>query len=184
MITKWLDKWAENTSRKKARLTSRRSFIAGFGTTLVGASAYPLLPVWRNSAQAADTKDIPNNLPKERSPSEDPGDPNSCEYWRYCAIDGYLCSCCGGTKTSCPPGTKMAPITWIGTCRNPADGKNYIISYNDCCGKSACGRCQCVRNERDTPAYMAANSNNINWCSGGPADVVYNCSTAIVLGIE
>ncbi|NIB44707.1 methylamine dehydrogenase (amicyanin) light chain [Pseudomaricurvus alkylphenolicus] len=181
MLFKWFDKLTENTTRQSARLTSRRSFLASVGTVLVGTAAYPLLPVWRNGAQAASQAGAD---PKEVSPGQDPGDPESCEYWRYCAIDGYLCSCCGGTKTSCPPGTQMAPITWIGTCRNPADGKDYIISYNDCCGKSACGRCQCIRNENDTPAYLPANSNNINWCSGGPADVVYNCSTAIILGIQ
>ena len=182
MIVKWFDKKAESATRKTARKTSRRSFLAVLGTSIAGSAAMPLLPVWRSNAHAESTEK--SMQPQEIAPSEDPGNPESCEYWRYCAIDGYLCSCCGGSKTSCPPGTQMSPITWIGTCRNPADGKDYIISYNDCCGKSACGRCQCVRNENDTPAYMPANSNNINWCSGGPADVVYNCSTAIVLGVK
>ena len=40
------------------------------------------------------------------------------------------------------------PLTWIGTCLNPADGVHYIISYNDCCGKTSCGRCLCNRNEK------------------------------------
>lgn len=180
MLFKWLDKTTELASRKTASQTSRRSFIATVGTAVIGTGALPLLPVWRSGAHA-QTNDV---QPQEVSPSEDPGNPESCEYWRYCAIDGFLCSCCGGTKTSCPPGTTMSPITWIGTCQNPADGKDYIISYNDCCGKSGCGRCGCQRNENDTPAYMPANSNNVNWCSGGPADVVYNCSTAIVLGVK
>jgi len=185
MFFKWLDNKAEQASRKSARRTSRRSFVATLGTAVVGSSALPLLPVWRNNAQAStNTPTGTSEQFQDVAPKNDPGNPESCEYWRYCAIDGFLCSCCGGTKTSCPPGTTMSPITWIGTCRNPADGKDYIISYNDCCGKSACGRCQCVRNENDTPAYMPANSNNINWCSGGPADVVYNCSTAIVVGVE
>jgi methylamine dehydrogenase light chain len=178
MFYKWLDKFTEKSTRTSARSTSRRSFLANIGTVLVGASAYPLLPVWRNSAHAST---VPN---KDQGPAVDPGDPNSCDYWRHCAIDGYLCSCCGGTKSSCPPGTIMSPITWIGTCRNPGDGRDYIISYNDCCGKSACGRCACVRNENDSPAYIPQTSNNINWCSGSPADVVYNCSTAIVLGVK
>ena len=43
----------------------------------------------------------------------------------------------------------MSPITWIGTCENPVDGKSYIISYNDCCGKSSCGNCLCMRSEGD-----------------------------------
>jgi methylamine dehydrogenase light chain len=76
----------------------------------------------------------------------------------------------------------MSPITWIGTCRNPADGKNYIISYNDCCGKSSCGSCLCTRNESDTPIYRPQTANDINWCLGTES-AVYNCSTAIVLGV-
>ena len=79
------------------------------------------------------------------------GDPTSCDYWRYCAVDGFLCSCCGGTANSCPPGTEQSPITWIGTCQNPVDGIDYIVSYNDCCGKSSCGNCLCQRNEGDRP---------------------------------
>ena len=55
----------------------------------------------------------------------------------------------------CPPGTDMSPVTWIGTCHNPSDGKDYVISYNDCCGKSSCGRCFCNRNERDIIAVSA-----------------------------
>ncbi len=165
------DQWFEQGARRSARRTSRRSLVRGIGALLIGAGAYPLLPVWRSAAHAAQS-------------GEDPGDPQDCSYWRYCAIDGYLCSCCGGSVTSCPPGTVMSPVTWVGTCRNPGDGKDYIISYNDCCGKSACGRCQCMRNEGDTPAYRPATSNNINWCAGSPADVVYNCSTAIIIGVE
>ena len=38
-------------------------------------------------------------------------------------------------------------MTWVGTCRNPNDGKDYLISYNDCCGVTMCGRCFCNHNE-------------------------------------
>ena len=65
------------------------------------------------------------------------GDPADPHYWRYCSIDGFLSSACGGTVSSCPPGTEMASLTWLGTCRNPEDGKDYVISYNDCCGKAS-----------------------------------------------
>ncbi len=163
-----VDTLLERTTRKLARKTSRRGFLARLGVALTGAAALPLLPVMRQMALASEN---------------DPGDPKSCEYWRYCAIDGFLCTCCGGTKSSCPPGTVMSPITWVGTCRNPGDGKDYIISYNDCCGKTYCGRCQCMRDEGDRPIYDPANSNNINWCAGSDADIVYNCSTAIIVGV-
>lgn len=167
----WLDRLTETGSRRVAQHSSRRSWLRGIGTLLVGSAAMPLLPVAR--ASAADASPA---MPA------DPGDPDSCDYWRYCAIDGFLCSCCGGSQNECPPGTEMSPITWIGTCRNPADGKNYIISYNDCCGKSSCGACLCNRNESDRPIYRPQSANDINWCLG-TTSAVYNCSTAIIIGV-
>ena len=97
-------------------------------------------------------------------------------------MDGFLCTCCGGSHTSCPPGTEMAPMTWVGTCRNPADGRDYIIAYNDCCGKSTCNRCMCNRNEGDLPNYFPSKSNDINWCMGS-SNNVYHCTTTILLGL-
>jgi len=83
----------------------------------------------------------------------------------------------------CPPGTDMSPVTWIGTCHNPGDGKDYVISYNDCCGKSACGRCFCNRNEGDTALFQPGQSNDYNWCSGNSkANIPYHCSTARIVG--
>ena len=161
-----LDRIMERMTRTAARSMSRRSFFARMGAAGIAASL-PLLPVSR--AKAA------------QQPGES-GDPQSCDYWRYCAIDGFLCSCCGGSTSTCPPGTEPSPITWVGTCRNPVDGKDYVISYNDCCGKSACGRCLCNRNEGDTPVHQPSSSNDINWCLGTDVGIVYNCSTAVVMG--
>lgn len=170
---KWLDRWTEGSVRAVARRTSRRSLLAGLGTILVGAAALPVLPVARGEQPKGDPK----------GGGADPGDPSSCDYWRHCAIDGFLCSCCGGSQTTCPPGTEMSAVTWIGTCHNPADGRNYVISYNDCCGKSSCGRCFCNRNERDTPMYQPGQSNDYNWCSGNSsANIPYHCSTARIVG--
>jgi len=152
------------------------------GALLVGGAAIPLLPVARASAATPSTGMYPGVAAQDSGQAGDPGDPSQCDYWRYCAIDGFLCSCCGGTKNSCPPGTEMSPITWIGTCLNPEDGKSYIISYNDCCGKTSCGRCLCNRNERDTPIYRAQTNNDTNWCLGTSSSV-YTCSTAIILGV-
>jgi len=67
MITKWLDEITERSTRKKARQTSRRGFLQGIGVFLVGATAYPLLPVFRNGAFAAE----PSSLVEE-------GDTNNC----------------------------------------------------------------------------------------------------------
>ena len=151
--------------------------LARIGAILVGSAAYPLLPVAR---AAADDDRMP--APDDAALRGDVGDPTSCNYWRHCAIDGFLCSCCGGTQNACPPGTEMSPVTWIGTCRNPGDGKDYVISYNDCCGKHICGLCFCHTNKGDKPIYYPSRSNDINWCYG-TKNVIYNCSTAIVLGV-
>ena len=174
MSNRWLDKVTENTSRTMARKGSRRSFLTGLGAFLVGTGLTSVLPVFRSNAFAQTGS---SSFPDE-------GDPKDCNYWRYCAIDGYLCSCCGGSVNQCPPGTVPSDITWIGTCRNPTDGKDYIISYNDCCGKSACGRCMCQRDHGDTPVYRPQNTNNVNWCSGSQANIPYNCSLSVVIGVK
>ena len=166
-----LDLWLSGAARDLARRSSRRGFLARLGTLLLGGAGLPLLPVARAQAAGASEPD----------PTTPEGDPRSCEYWRYCAIDGFLSSCCGGTHTSCPPGTEMSPITWIGTCRNPVDGVEYIISYNDCCGKSICGQCVCMRHEGDRPIYYTPRSNDINWCMG-EVGTIYNSTVAIVIG--
>jgi len=166
----WFDRLCEKVSRRIARSTSRRSFITALGKALVGGTVLPLLPVAR--AAAAETA----------RPGADPGDPTQCDYWRNCAIDGYLCACCGGSTSSCPPGTEMSPTTWIGTCRNPADGRDYIISYNDCCGKTSCGACFCQRNEGDRPLYSPQRANDINWCVGA-SSLAYHCTVTVILGV-
>ncbi|MCR8923100.1 methylamine dehydrogenase (amicyanin) light chain [Dasania sp. GY-MA-18] len=166
---KILDKFFERTARSVAQQSSRRGLLKNLGAALVGGASIPLLPV----ARAAE--------PAPKMPAEE-GDPASCEYWRYCAVDGFLCQCCGGTYNSCPPGTEMSTITWVGTCRNPVDGRSYVISYNDCCGVNQCGTCLCQRDERDRPLYRSDKSNDINWCLGSKS-YVYHCSTAIVVGV-
>ena len=156
-----VDRLFERSTRSLAQRTSRRSLLASLGQLVTGAALLPLLPVDRASrAQAAQAK---------------PGGPDSCEYWKYCAIDGFLCSCCGGTSSSCPPGTASSPISWIGTCHNPADGRDYIVSYNDCCGKSSCAACDCNRNEGEKPIYRPSRNNDLNWCMAN-ADVNYHCT--------
>jgi methylamine dehydrogenase light chain len=178
---KWLDEFFEDSARSLARRTSRRSALAGLGSLLLGAGAVPLLPV----ARGAETKPgaTPAGGAVGAGGTADPGDPTSCDYWRHCAIDGFLCGCCGGSQSICPPGTDMSLITWIGTCHNPGDNTDYVISYNDCCGKSSCGRCFCNRNEGDSSLFQPGKSNDYNWCSGNSkANIPYHCSTARIVG--
>ena len=169
----WIDRATESFSRQVAQKTSRRSILTSIGATLLGGVLIPILPV----ARAAQGEKSPPVLS-----SDDPGDPTQCDYWRNCSVDGFLCACCGGTVNSCPPGTEMSSITWIGTCKNPADGKDYIISYNDCCGKITCGTCYCNRNEGDRPLYRPHTANSINWCLGTES-TTYHCTVTIILGV-
>jgi methylamine dehydrogenase light chain len=165
-----LDSVVERFSRRLAGTVSRRSMLRGVGALLVGAASLPLLPVARGANSAGGSK-------------QDPGDPASCDYWRYCAIDGFLCACCGGSVTVCPPGTEPAPITWVGTCRNAGDERDYIVSYNDCCGKASCGRCLCNRNEGDGPIYRPPVANDYNWCVGSKSNIPYHCTVSRIVGV-
>src|SRR5216117_2330049 len=173
---RWLDRLCEGATRALARRTSRRSFLTRLGTALAGTAALPLLPM----ARAATESRPP--VPDDAALHGEVGDPKSCSYWRHCAIDGFLCSCCGGSQSACPPGTEMSPVTWIGTCRHPGDEKDYIISYNDCCGQSLCLRCRCTRTEGEKPIYFTSKNNDLLWCFGTKSRAV-NCSVAVVLGV-
>lgn len=172
---KFVDRWFEQSTRFVARRVSRRNVLTRLSAVLLGSTVLPTLPV----ARGEDKPSLP--APVDPDVSDPAGDPLGCNYWRHCAIDGYLCGCCGGSHSSCPPGTEMSPITWIGTCRNPVDGLDYIISYNDCCGKSTCNRCFCGRSEGEKPVYYAPKSANINWCIGTQTNI-YHCSTSVVIG--
>ena len=184
-----LDHIFEQSSRSLAQRTSRRSFVAVLGQILTGSLLLPLLPIDRASRAAAaspspDAAPLPSPHKSavsaaHKSPSDDP---QSCDYWKYCAIDGFLCSCCGGSAHSCPPGTSMSAIAWIGTCHNPADGRDYVVTYNDCCGKTSCGNCGCNRNERERPLYRLQRNNDFNWCAAN-ADSNYHCTVSVILGL-
>ena len=176
------DKFTEHFARRLARGTSRRSYLAWLGGALTGAAVLPVLPVSRAAAAAPPGGVAAQRPPLSSGNPQDPGDQTACDYWRYCAIDGFICACCGGTVNSCPPGTEMSPITWIGTCTNPADGRAYVISYNDCCGQSSCGQCLCNRNEGDRPQVRPQANNDYNWCLGTESSV-YNCSAAVIVGV-
>jgi methylamine dehydrogenase light chain len=173
-----MDKLVEQLTRTVAQRTSRRSFLARLGKLVVGGMMIPLLPVNRVAAPALGAE----KQPPEKSAAK-LNDDTDCEYWKYCAIDGYLCSCCGGGSHDCPPGATPSPTSWVGTCRHPQDGKDYIVSYRDCCGKTACGRCLCARTEGELPLYRTQRDSDLIWCFGAPT-MVYHCSTAEIVGLK
>ena len=180
------DHLAEKVLRGFASRTSRRSVFSVLGTFLAGA-ALPLLPVAR-AAEGDHSPADPNSgqaPPQGTGNPQDPGDPTKCDYWRYCAIDGVLCGCCGGGVHTCPPGAEPSPISWIGTCVNPDDGRSYVIAYRDCCGKPVCqaGKdCDCQSVDRELPTYRQQLNNDIIWCFGN-ATANYPCSAAALVGL-
>jgi methylamine dehydrogenase light chain len=178
------DRFFETLSRRAAQRVSRRSFLSYCGTALVAGSAIPLLPVSRR-ARAADQTGKPTPSHKYASDFANKAqttDPTQCNYWRYCASDGYMCSCCGGGPSTCPPGTSPSPTSWVGSCINPEDGKTYLIAYRDCCGQDSCGRCACMGQEGDMPSYRPQVNSDIVWCFGA-SSMVYHCSSAGLVGL-
>jgi methylamine dehydrogenase light chain len=175
-LLKDLDSRTTGAIRFLAGRTSRRSFLGRFGVFIAGMGALPVLPVLREAvAQQA------SNPVMGVADIEEMGDPLNCEYWRYCGLSGSLCGCCGGSMTQCPPGSQTASVAWVGSCHNPTDGRDYLISYNDCCGKSSCGGCGCSRAEGDKPVYFPSKSNSILWCFGSTSHA-YHCTLALVIG--
>ena len=164
----------ERLTRRLAGRTSRRSLLGRLGVLLAAAPVLPLLPVARGAHAAEAPSDFTRNAQTK--------DDSKCDYWRYCAIDGVLCTGCGGGVHSCPPGTQASPTSWVGTCVNPDDGKSYLIAYRDCCGRGMCkSEAVCDAAEREMPVYRPQGDNEIIWCFG-LSTMAYHCSTAAFVG--
>lgn len=169
-----MDGLVERWSRSVAQRTSRRGFLAYLGKVLMGGMIIPLLPFDRVT-RAADALTYGGG---------EASDPDSCAYWRHCALDGIPCGLCGGSNTECPPGTIASPTSWVGTCLNPEDKKEYIIGYRDCCGKEGCYRTFCYNNQGSLPSYRITADNAVFWCFGTNSGWQVNCTTSVELGLK
>ena len=179
-FTDLIDKHTERSVRRVAHQHGRRSLITRLGVALVGGAVLPMLPFDR-SGQFGLAHAAGGGGGGKANKLAAANDPMKCEYWRYCAFDGFLCTCCGGTLTACPAGTEASKASWVGTCQNPNDGRQYLVSYNDCCGKGSCGECLCNNNERERPGYRLNVHNDINWCMSG-SNNMFHCTTSVIVG--
>lgn len=159
-----LDKTVETGARRTARTHGRRSFLARAGAAIVGVGLVPILPFDRRASAAGTEADV-------------------CAYWRHCALDGNLCSESGGSLTSCPPGSSISAVSWVGTCTNPEDERAYLVSYNDCCGKAQVSNASfCFTSQGERPGYRMGLYNDINWCMANE-NTGYHCTVSVVVGL-
>lgn len=173
-----IDTITERLVRTLAGRASRRSMLSRLGMVLVAAPIFPVLPVSRASAAKSD-RSVQAKTAFARGAQTT--DDTQCDYWRYCAIDGSLCSCCGGGVHTCPAGTEPSPTSWVGSCINPETGKAFLVSYHDCCGTVACNQCNCSSADRETQSYRPQTNDDIVWCFG-LSGMQYHCSTAVLVG--
>ncbi|OHB26869.1 MAG: amine dehydrogenase [Phenylobacterium sp. RIFCSPHIGHO2_01_FULL_69_31] len=151
------------SARRSARTHGRRSALAQLGGLLLGG-AVTTLPFDRAFGAPA------------------PEDDETCTYWRYCALDGFLCTTAGGSKSTCPMGSEASQVSWVGTCHNPADKRDYLVSYYDCCGNTPfTGAKFCLGSKGERPPYTMGLNNDVNWCMAN-ANKGYHCTVAIVVG--
>ena len=171
-----VDNVGETLLRKFAGATSRRGLLARVGAALVAAPVLPLLPVDRANAGKPDRS---AEAKTSFALSAQTRDDRKCDYWRYCSIDGTLCTCCGGGINSCPAGAEPSPLSWVGSCINPDEGKAYLIAYRDCCGKPVCQTCRCSSADRMTQIYVPQLNGEILWCFGTSSQE-YHCTISSV----
>ncbi|MCW5714790.1 MAG: amine dehydrogenase [Bauldia sp.] len=168
----WMDGASEKAVRRTAMAVGRRNVLATLGTAMMGTALAPMLPFDRTFGKAF-----------AQTPAGEDGDVTQCDYWRYCALDGYLCSECGGTLTECTPGSVASTVAWVGTCRNPNDDRDYLVSYNDCCGGGGCvNPTFCFTSQGERPGYRMGLYNDINWCMANETKG-YHCTVAVVVGL-
>ena len=168
-ITGALETAVEQAARRSARVAGRRDALKKVGGIFMGGAVASSLPFDRSFG-----------APPEEINGID--DDTACNYWRYCAMDGLLCTTTGGTKTACPVGSEASQVAWVGTCHNPIDEREYFVSYYDCCGKTPYRAGQfCLNSEGERPQYRMGLSNAINWCMANE-NSGYHYTVAIVVG--
>lgn len=105
------------TSRTIVHQSRRRSFLTWADASLEGGTVLPIL--------SCDTS---NDVAFAPGFGEAEVLPEDCGSWRSCSLHRGLCSPCGGTGAQCSPGSTPSKVAWVDTCRNPNDGRDYLVS--------------------------------------------------------
>jgi len=101
----------------------------------------------------------------------EPASAQSCSDWFRCNQWGCLCSCLGGSDSSCPPGTVSGTGSWYMCCYDPRRNRAFIVRYIDCCTTGSAPPCP-------TGCRCANGPPQNNWC--GTGSVV--CTRAVLVG--
>lgn len=181
--------WISRMGRRMSENTSRRSMLSIIGRVGIGVAGVAVisaLPVSRAVAETAAA--TPDPTPTELFPAFDKtGDTSTCDYWRWCNMDGTPCtSCAGGGLTTCAPGSKPGAEFWVGCCTNPDDNKTYLIAYYDCCGASGCSNTFCGQPDNQAIMYNPVSGSfdqEIIWCVSDESQS-YTCTMAPIIGTD
>ncbi|WP_395245168.1 methylamine dehydrogenase light chain [Agromyces sp. MMS24-K17] len=175
--------------RRLSEQTSRRSVLGLIGRWSMGAVGVAVigsLPVTR-AAFADEPAPGAAGEAEPLFPFEQTGDSSTCEYWRWCNMDGTPCtSCAGGGMTTCAPGSKPGAEFWVGCCTNPDDGQTYLIAYYDCCGAPGCSNTFCGQPDNQAIMYnpvAGSFDQEIIWCVSDESQA-YTCTMAPIIGTD
>lgn len=97
----------------------------------------------------------------------------SCTEWFRCNQQGCLCSCRGGSDSSCPPGTSSGTKSWYACCYDPVRNRAFIVRSIDCCQSSQPSPCP-------SSCLCSRGQPQPNWC-GDSRSVV--CTRAVLVGV-
>ena len=150
--------------RLMSERTSRRSMLGMLGRWGMGAAGVAIigsLPVTRAAIASDAPKEMIAGAGRTAAAAGDPslfpafdetGDSSTCEYWRWCNMDGTPSAVRRRRCHHLRPAASPSAEFWVGCCTNPDTGKTYLIAYYDCCGAPSCSNAFC--GEPDMQAVM------------------------------
>ena len=163
-----LDQAAERLSRRLAGAVSRRSLLRSLGGSPAGAASPPLLPVARGAAPSATGK------------AQDPGDPASCDYWRYCAIDGFL-RLLRGVRDGLPARYRAGADHLEAPAAIPPTGAT--TSFRTIAAARPRAGVACATAIKATARSTGRRSQTTTTGAGSKSNIPYHCTVSRIVGV-